>query len=417
VKVSVVAPPSVTGAESEALIREARRRQRRRQVVIWTAATVVLAGVLGSYAALGRSSRPPGANPPSDRHPVRGLGSGHVAGPPAPAAIPRSVDTTVLMWPVGPEQDGTIYLDNLRSRHLGWAPAVVDPGEYQPIILVGGRIVFVNGGGRVAATALATGRTRLLGNTPAFSPSAAAGDVWLQYGAAGGRQVVRSVSVAAGRPGPPITLPSETQLIAGTDAGLLLAAGNSIELWSPRSTPRTLPYSASSSAFAVSPQLVAYDTGCASEGTSPSLSDGGNYGFSACRFMRVYDVVTGHVRSFAAPPGTMGWIPSHGGYWSESAIATSGTVMAAEALIRPADHGITREFVLQLSGADRTATAVPSSAAFLLSVTAWSADGSWLFYQGPGELMWAYQPASGTVRSSRTPCCQYAAMATLSGGR
>lgn len=65
------------------------------------------------------------------------------------------------------------------------------------------------------------------------------------------------------------------------------------------------------------------DTGCASEGTSLYLSYGGNYGFSACRFMRVYDVVTGRLRSFAAPPGTIGWIPSHGGYWSASAIAPS----------------------------------------------------------------------------------------------
>lgn len=91
--------------------------------------------------------------------------------------------------------------------------------------------------------------------------------------------------------------------------------------------------------------------------------------------------------------------------------------MAAEALIPPAGQGIAREFVLELSGGERPATAVPSSAAFLLSVTAWSADSSWLFYQGPGQQMWAYQPATGDVRSSRTLCCQYAAMATLSAGR
>jgi hypothetical protein len=376
--------------------------------------TVLLAGVLGSYTAL--RGRQPAASPPSHRHPARNPESGHVARPLAPPAIPASVDSTVLMWPVGPEQDGTIYLDNLRTGHLGWAPAVVDPGEYQPIMLVDGRIVFVNNSGQVSAVYVATGRTRVLGATPVFAPSAAPGHVWLVYGAFGRQTVVRRVSVAAGPPGAPVTLPSGAQLIAGTDVGLLLAVGGSIELWSPGGTPRTLPYSASGQAFAVSPQLVAYDTGCASEGTS-ALSADANYGFSACRFMRVYDVVTGALRSFVAPPATIGWIPSHGGYWSASAIAPSGAVMAAEALIPPAGQGITREFVLQLSSGVRPATAVPSSAAFLLSVTAWSADSSWLFYQGPGQAMWAYQLATGDVRSSRTPCCQYAAMATLSEGR
>jgi len=386
-------------------------------MVVCAAATVVLAGLLGSYAALAGSGGPPAAAPPSDHHPHRGSQAAHVAGPPAPAAIPRSVDSMVLMWPVGPQQDGTIYLDNLRTGRLGWAPAVVDPGEYQPIMLADGRIVFVDGSGRVSATTVATGRTRVLGDTPVFAPSAAPGHVWLEYVVSGGRPVVRSVSVAGGPPGMPITLPGGTQLIAGTDAGLLLAtAGNIIGLWSPGSTLRTLPYSASARAFAVSPQLVAYDTGCASDGTS-SLAYDSNYGFSACRFMRVYDVVTGKLRSFAAPPGTLGWIPSHGGYWSQSAIAPSGALMAAEAIIPPAGQGISREFVLHLSGRDRRATAVPSSAAFLLSVTAWSADSSWLFYEGPGQRMWAYQLATGDVRSSRTLCCQYAMMGTLSVGR
>ena len=62
-------------------------------------------------------------------------------------------------------------------------------------------------------------------------------------------------------------------------------------------------------------------------------------------------------------------------------------------------------------------TAVPSSAAFLLSVTAWSPDSSWLFYQGPGQHMWAYQVTTGQARSSTTTCCQYAVMATIKNPR
>ena len=88
--------------------------------------------------------------------------------------------------------------------------------------------------------------------------------------------------------------------------------------------------------------------------------------------------------------------------------------MAAEAVIAPVSKGFARVFVLHLTGPDTQATAVPSSAAFLLSVTTWSARGSWLFYQGPGQHMWAYQETTGHVRSSRTTCCQYAVMATIS---
>ena len=69
---------------------------------------------------------------------------------------------------------------------------------------------------------------------------------------------------------------------------------------------------------------------------------------------------------------------------------------------------------IHLAGPDTQATAVPSSAAFLLSVTAWSPDSSWLFYQGPGQRMWAYQATTGQARSSAITCCQYAVMVTTS---
>jgi len=88
--------------------------------------------------------------------------------------------------------------------------------------------------------------------------------------------------------------------------------------------------------------------------------------------------------------------------------------MAAEAVVPPRSQGTVRVFILHLTGQDTKATAVPSSAAFLLSVTAWSPDSSWIFYQGPGQKMWAYQVTTGQARSSTTPCCQYAVMATIS---
>jgi len=317
------------------------------------------------------------------------------------------------MWPVGQGQDGTIDLDNLRTRHLGLATAVVDPGEYQPIMQVGGKIIYVVTRG-VLATDAVTGKTRLLGHTLYFAPSGRPDHVWLVYDANARREKVRLAPVGAGQPGSPLTLPRGAQLIAGTDAGLLLMAGNGLELWNPGGARLTLPHSTSAQGFTVSSRLVAYDTGCGNPSTSPSLSYGGNFGYYACRTLRVFNVVTGTLLSFAAPPGTNGWVPGRGFNWSLSVIAPAGTLMAAKAVIPPEGRGITREFVLHLSGRGRRVTPVPSSDAFLLSATTWSAGSSWLFYQGPGERMWAYQVSTGDVRSSRTPCCQYTTMATLS---
>ena len=406
-----VVPPSAAppGAEPEALIKEARRRQRRRQLLGCAVAVILVGGALGVVVGRRGTSMPPTAMPPA-HHPPPSSGPGYAARLPAP--IPASVDSTVLMWPVGPEQDGTIYLDNLRTGHLGWATPVVDPGAYQPIMQVSGKIIYVVTRG-VLATDAATGRTRVLGHTLYFAPSGRPGHIWLVYEALARREIVRLAPVGAGQPGSPIYLPRGTQLVAGTDTGLLLAAGNALELWNPGGARLALPHSKASQGFTVSPQLVAYDSGCANPATSPDLSYGGGFGYYACRTLRVFNVVTGKLLSFAAPPGTNGWVPGRGFDSSLSAVAPSGVLIAAKAVVPPDRRGITREFVLRLSGRGRRVTAVPSSAAFLLSATTWSVGSSWLFYQGPGERMWAYQASTGAIRSSQTRCCQYATMATL----
>jgi len=205
------------------------------------------------------------------------------------------------------------------------------------------------------------------------------GDVWLEYGyyqASVTALTVRSVPVAGGRPGPPITLPRGTQLVAGTDAGLLLEphfgeVGGPFWLWTPGRAPRALPHSSSAEGFAVSPHLVAYGSHCANRSTVQNLGYGGNFGHYACSTLRVLDVVTGRLRSFAAPPRTSGWAPTHGGNcaWSASEIAPSGQMMAAEAVVPPDSQGITRAFVLHLT--------------------------------------------TRQVRASSTPCCRYAVMATM----
>jgi hypothetical protein len=413
-KSTAVVPGPAPGAE--ALIKEARRRQRRRYAAASVAA--VLAAALGGFVGLYGASGPGQASQPKPRP-----AAAHAAGPQVPGLIPGSVDTTVLMWPAGLGQEGTIDLDNLRTGQRGRAAPVVDPGENQPIMLVSDWIVYV-GNTSVRATKAVTGQTRVLGRTLAFAPSATPGDVWLEYGYYDPKTAavtVRSVPVADGQTGPPITLPRGTQLIAGTDAGLLLESrfgevSGPFWLWTPGTVPKALPDSSSAEGFAVSPRLVAYGGNCANPSTAQNLSYGGNFGYYACRTLRVFDVVTGRLRSFAAPAGTAGWAPVHGGNWawSVSEIAPSGQMMAAEAVLPPESKGIARVFILHLAGPDTQATAVPSSAAFLLSVTAWSPDSSWLFYQGPGQRMWAYQATTGQARSSTITCCQYAVMATTS---
>ena len=49
--------------------------------------------------------------------------------------------------------------------------------------------------------------------------------------------------------------------------------------------------------------LVAYGTGCRYHDTVSNDS------YSACQVLRVFDVVTGRLLSFRAPPGTVGWLP------------------------------------------------------------------------------------------------------------
>jgi len=126
-------------------------------------------------------------------------------------------------------------------------------------------------------------------------------------------------------------------------------------------------------------------------------------------------VVTGRLLSFRAPPGTAGWIPF--GIGVTRAIAPGGRMIAGYAATRPLGKGQDRLYVMSLTGATGQPQPVPSSAAILYARTAWSADGTWLFYQGPRGRLWAYQVSSGRVRASTTPCCSYTVMVAFPSGR
>jgi hypothetical protein len=94
-----------------------------------------------------------------------------------------------------------------------------------------------------------------------------------------------------------------------------------------------------------------------------------------------------------------------------SAISPGGQMIAAYAATRPRGAGQIRLYVMRITGPSAPALPVPSSAAYLSARTAWSADGAWLPYQGPGGHLRACQVTSGQTRASSTPCCRYTVMA------
>jgi hypothetical protein len=347
--------------------------------------------------------------------------------------------TTVVLWPVGtpafgPDFGPPAYTGDLGTGHFAQRtiPAIAG-GDFQPYAMaVGTRLVYVGSAGTMAISASLTGKPRVLGPTPFFAPSAAAGRVWLvnyrDY-VNGGPVSARQVPVGGGPGGPAITMPAGTALVfRGTDAGFLLEVRVrtryyfGLRLWQPGSQPRSLPYLAAgnpnapiSIGFDATPRLVAYGTGCRLGEVAANAPVEANTGYETCATLRVLDVVTGGLVSIAVPPGTTGWIPN--GFNTVSAISPDGQMIAAYAATRPRE-GRVRLYVIRLSTG--RATAVPSSAANLSARTAWSVNSAWLLYQGPGGHLWAYQVSSGRTRASGTPCCLYTAMVAAEnqvGGR
>ncbi|HSR84839.1 MAG TPA: hypothetical protein VLM11_11735 [Streptosporangiaceae bacterium] len=412
-----IASPSLrpsAPAEPADLIKEARRRQRRRWLAAGVASLVVIAGattMVGGVAAH-RHSR---ANAHARRQPTSSAPR-KVAEPP----IPRSIGTSVLWWPAGFGQCcGAVAVDNLSTGRItqGQEPDIAQ-GDFQPLLTqVGNSFVFV-GNGVTAIRADLRGHPRVLGPTTFFAPAAAPSQVWLFQVRSDTQGPIqgRLVPVAGGSPGPPVMLPAGAQLpvVRGTDAGLLLQGwqGHSaLALWNPGSIPRTLPYSPlGADGFDATPRLVAYGTSCSWHVTAPNDLYEPNAGYETCQLLRVFDVVTGKLTSFPAPPGTGGWVPN--GFNLVSAISHDGRLIAAYAATLPQGTGHVRLYVMRITSPASQPTPVPTSTAFLFARTAWSANDSWLLYQGPGEHLWAYQVASGRTGASSTTCCRYTVMVT-----
>ncbi len=406
------------GRDPEALIKEARRRQRRRYLAIGLAGLALVATVAGSLLGGAGQSRQhkPWLPRVSASHLAR-----PVKAPPSVPLILAGTETAVLLWPVGypgfSAGGGPLaYLDNLTTGGLSATgrPAI-SAGDFQPLLITVGRYLVYVGEGTMVIRGDLRGRPRVLAKTPFFAPSAVPNHVWLTnlQSPHSSRHVVRLASVTGGPLGRLVTLPPDTQLIRGTDRGLLLqnlsVHGPGVELWNPGGVPRALPFTPSwADGVGASARLVEYATGCRGRASSTS----GYY--DACRWLRIYDVITGRVLSLRTPPGTAGWVPPE--FNLEQPISPANAMVAAEAAL-PSAHGDRgRLYAVQLNGRHPRPLVVPRSASFVRMRVAWSVRGGWVFFQGPRGYMWAYQPQTGNLRSSRTPCCQVTVMAAVQIG-
>jgi hypothetical protein len=345
------------------------------------------------------------------------------AEPRSRAALPATgIGATVLMWPVGypefgPNGGPPAYLENLQTgRRVLQAVPGIAAGDYQPLLIaVGRRIVYQGGCGVLAMPADLEGSPRRLACGGFFAPSATPDHVWLVRAGASSQLGVQSAPVTGGRVGPFIRLPAGSQVVAGTDAGLLLEARDGdLVVWRPGARPTTIASPPDSyEGFGTSARLVAYGARCRSETVTVDVSVPS--GFDVCLTLQVIDVVTGRRVSLAAPRDTLGWVPE--GFNLDGVIAPGNGAAAVEAAIPPARKGAVRVFVVRLGPSPRGPIAAPGSTAHLYAKTAWSPDGSWLMYQGPRGTLRALQLRTGTVRSFNTPCCQYTVMVALANSR
>ncbi len=335
--------------------------------------------------------------------------------------------TVLLLWPAGPPEFGdlpggrpgtTVNVDDLSTgRHAVKRIPGIAPGDFPvPLLSVGRRLVYNSNRGVAAIRDNLTGHPRVLGQATFFAPSATPDQIWLVHANhSSGRPVsIQSASVSVGRRGRELALPPRTAgVIAGSAAGILLVArSGELELWRPGRPPRMLAHLGvplEGAGFASDARLVAYGSGCRIEEATSGFPRT-PVGYEACRTLNVIDLATRRRLAFPAPPRTAGWVPD--GFGVETAISPDDRMLAAAAALVPARKGKTRLFVLRLAHNSKP-TPVPTSTARLYARTAWSPDGAWLFYQGPGARLRARETATGRTSPLPVRCCQYTAMVAI----
>lgn len=386
------------------IIPEARRREKRRRLRAGFVALVVLGvagtavGVLGTGgdATHSTASRLP-QNLPADAAEVL-VHATLLLRP--PGALPARLWPAGVGAPSSPNEQ-PVLAENLGTGHLAIRvlPGTERGGSRLSMLSVDGYLVYWTTHGVSALPGNLKGRVRLLGQATYVTPSATPGEVWLVRSHYPYTQTtIQSASVKSGRHGPLVTLPQRTDLLRGTDAGLLLAKRNGeLELWRPGGVPRVVANDGTwpDHVFASGSGLLAFGSGCRNVAATP-----GDYEYTVCTTLRVVDLVTGRRLSFAQAPGTLGWVPPP---TTDANLSSGGGKLAAEASMPPAQKDTTELFVLSLFGRRPSVTPVPSSNAHEYVRTAWSPDGSVLLYEGPHHRLDVFLPVNGKRYQSRLP--------------
>jgi hypothetical protein len=389
----------------ELIIPEARKREKQRRFRIGLAIVLVIAIGATVGGIVGAGGPGMAKDPPSGLQPT------------LPAVDAEALaHTALLSWPAGqPVFTGsdptggtgrTVLVEDLgNGRHSVHVIPEIAGGDFPwQIVEVGAFLVYNGTGGVSAVTNSFKGGVRLLGRATYFVPSATPGHVWLVYRhTAGTTETVQAVSVSNGTLGPRIALPHGTYLVQGTDGGLLLASqAGELELWQPGHRPTTLGSLGAGiegAGFASNASLVAYGSSCRVAHTTTNIAA------TLCPTLQVVDVVTGKRLSFPAPDGTAGWVPPSFG--ANYGLAPNGKWLAARAATSPAQNGRTELFVLSLAGKQFTPALVPSSRAPFFSRAAWSPDASLLLYQGSGNHLDVFRPATGRWYQPTAPADDY----------
>jgi hypothetical protein len=338
--------------------------------------------------------------------------------------------TTLLFWPAGaPEfvypsggsgRTVAIVEPSSGRRTVRLIPGIA-PGDFPMALLPVGRWLVYNGDRGVSAIASTlSGQPHVLGRATFFVPAGVAGHVLLvRTDPSTGQPVsVQSVSVPSRKSAPPLRLPAGTVgVVEGSARGLVLVSQHgAVQTWTPGRSPQVvanLHGLREDAGVAGDARLIVYTSGCAIKDATSGFPRT-PVGYQACATLNIVNVVTHERRTFSAPPGTIGWTPP--GFGANYAIAPGDTMLAASAATAPANKGRAQLFLLQLNGGGGT-TAVPESTARLYARTAWSRDGVWLFYQGPGERLRALNIQSGKSHPRPLRCCQYTAMLAITSRR
>jgi hypothetical protein len=373
----------------------------------------LLTGGVGVLSGVGRSDR----HTPTDQALPRGA---------APSSVLRGSSTTLLAWPVpGGGPDNPINVDDLATGNVSLrsVPYLTggDIGDtaYAPAMMLVGRwLVYNSAVGVTAIDQDLRGAPRTLGSLPWaswFVPSVR--DTILVVHAHPGPSPVsvRRVSVATGAMSPIVTLPHDTQVvIEGTDHGLLLVVGKSngvVELWRPGHAPTRLaiPPDAITNGLTADSRAIAFGSACRSQ---EAQLPNGPTSYTMCAHLRVLNFIDHRSFSFSAPHRTLGWMLGQAGLYGALTFAPHDNRLAAQAATRPARNGTTRLFVLDLSHRSASPIAVPESNAPFSSTAAWSTNGSWLLYQGPGARLHAFS-INGKSQTLTMRCCSYVAMVSV----